>query len=131
MKPFRIPTIEVNDSFISVFSEVEHEKLQMGGMLLTNRIDALNFRLRESDPGYRTAFHLAGDPTLIIIQQGTLRITLQNGNHKDFSSGDMFIAKDVLPNGIPFNPTVHGHRADVLGEQPLKAVHIKLESLND
>ncbi len=130
MSLFRIPTVDVNDSFVTIFSEVEHDKLQMGGMLLTDRIDAVNFRLRESEPGYKTEFHLAGDPTLIIIQKGTLRITLQNGNHKDFSAGDMFIAKDALPEVIAFDKNIHGHCAEVIGEQPLKAVHIKLESLN-
>ena len=131
MSTFKIPTIEVNGSFTTIFSEIEHDKLQMGGMLLTDRINALNLRLRESEPGYKTDFHVAGDPTLIIIQQGTLRIELQNGSLKDFSAGDLFIAKDYLPKHIPFDKTVHGHRAEVIGEQPLKAVHIKLSSVID
>ena len=130
MDQFVIVQITNHDNLASTFSEVKHEKLQMGGMLLTDRIDALNFRLRESEVGYKTGFHVAGDPTLIIIQQGTLRISLQNGESKDFSSGDMFIAKDFLPKHIPFDEAIHGHRAEVIGEQRLKAVHIKLESLN-
>ena len=130
MDQFVIVQITNHDNLASTFSEVKHEKLQMGGMLLTDRIDALNFRLRESEVGYKTEFHVAGDPTLIIIQQGTLRISLQNGESKDFSSGDMFIAKDFLPKHIPFDEAIHGHRAEVIGEQRLKAVHIKLESLN-
>lgn len=130
MNPFQITTIESSSSFITIFSLVTHEKLQMGGMLLTDRINALNFRLRESQVGYKTDFHMAGDPTLIIVQQGTLRISLQNGESQDFTAGDMFIAKDYLPKHISFDKTVHGHRAEVIGEQPLKAVHIKLETLN-
>lgn len=130
MSIFQISTIEVDNSFISIFSEVKHEKIQMGGMLLTDRIDALNFRLRESEAGYKTGFHVAGNPTLIIVQQGTLRISLQNGESKDFSAGDMFIAKDYLPKHIPFDKSIHGHRAEVISEQLLKAVHIKLETLN-
>lgn len=130
MDQFVITQITNHDNLASTFSEVKHEKLQMGGMLLTNRIDALNFRLRESEPGYKTEFHVAGDPTLIIIQQGTLRIFLQNGASKDFSPGDLFIAKDFLPKHVPFDKAIHGHRAEVMGEQPLKAVHIKLETLN-
>jgi hypothetical protein len=69
---------------------------------------------------------LSGDPTLIIIQKGILRISLQNGIYKDFKSGDMFIAADNLPENIVFDPKIHGHRAEVLGDETLLAVHIKL-----
>ena len=47
-------------------------------MLLSEQIAAKNFRLRESLVGYKTKWHLSGDPTLILIQQGILRVTLQN-----------------------------------------------------
>ncbi len=98
----------------------------MVGMLLTERIDAQNFRLRESSPGYCSAWHVAGDPTLIAIQQGVLRIILRDGSHRDFQSGDILIAQDHLPEGVLFDPGQHGHKAEVLGKKTLKAVHIKL-----
>jgi hypothetical protein len=84
-------------------------KKARNGMLLSDRIPAQNFRLRESMPGYSTDWHLSGDPTLIIIQKGILRISLQNGIYKDFKSGDMFIAADNLPENIFFDPNIHGH----------------------
>ena len=123
---FSIDTIEVNEEGISVFSETDYPKEIRGGMHLTPRIDALNLRLRTSEPGYKTDWHLAGDPTLIIIQQGTLRIGLQNGETRDYKAGDAFIAKDQLPEAITFDPQKHGHRAEVIGHEVLKAVHIKL-----
>ena len=123
---FNIPTITIDEEFISIFSEESHEQITMGGMMLTNRINAQNLRLRESKPGYVSNFHVAGDPTLIIVQQGTLRITLQNGESKDFSSGDLFIAKDYLLDSIDFDPTIHGHKAEVFGNKLFKAVHVKL-----
>jgi hypothetical protein len=95
-------------------------------MLLSDRIPGQYFRLRESLPGYSTDWHLSGDPTLIIIQKGILRISLQNGIYKDFKSGDMFIAADNLPENIVFDPNIHGHRAEVFGDETLLAVHIKL-----
>lgn len=131
MAPFEITTIEVDDKFVSTFSTQQFDKNPMGGMMLTDRINALNFRLRESDAGYKTDFHVAGDPTLIIVQQGKIRITLQDRSNRDFSAGDMFIARDYLPSHITFDASLHGHRAEVIGEQPLKAVHIKLSSLSD
>ena len=122
----QIPCIATDESGISVFTERVFIQSHRGGMLLTDRIDAQNFRIRSSAPGYTTDWHLAGDSTLIIIQQGVLRVTLQNETHQDFSSGDIFIAADNLPEDIAFNAQKHGHKAAVIGNETLKAIHIKL-----
>ena len=39
----------------------------------------------------------------------------------------MFIANDYLKPGIEFNKNLHGHRAQVVNNQALKALHLKLE----
>lgn len=101
---FIINCIYCYENGISYFNEITFKKNDRNGMLLTDRIPAQNFRLRESMPGYFTDWHLSGDPTLIIIQKGILRISLQNGIYKDFKSGDMFIAADNLPENIFFDP---------------------------
>lgn len=124
--PFTLLCIAVNDRFESIFTEEIMEKEIRGGMVLSPRIETQSLRLRESAPGYETTWHLAGDPTLIIIQQGVLRITLQNGDYKDFKAGDQFIAKDALPESMIFDETKHGHKAAVVGSEVLKAVHVKL-----
>ncbi|GAB5526263.1 MAG: hypothetical protein Roseis2KO_41350 [Roseivirga sp.] len=121
-----IPTITSDKDFISVFSEESYPRHSRGGMILTDRIDAQNLRLRESAPGYQTDWHVAGDATLIIIQQGTLRISLRSGQSMDFTKGDAFIARDYLPEHIDFDNERHGHKAEVLGNEALIAVHIKL-----
>jgi hypothetical protein len=123
---FIINCIYCNENGISYFNEITFKKNDRNGMLLSDRIPGQYFRLRESMPGYFTDWHLSGDPTLIIIQKGILRISLQNGIYKDFKSGDMFIAADNLPENIVFDPNIHGHRAEVLGDETLLAVHIKL-----
>jgi hypothetical protein len=123
---FIINCIYCYENGISYFNEITFKKNDRNGMLLSDRIPAQNFRLRESMPGYSTDWHLSGDPTLIIIQKGILRISLQNGIYKDFKSGDMFIAADNLPENIFFDPNIHGHRAEVFGDETLLAVHIKL-----
>jgi hypothetical protein len=64
-KPFTIPIITANDQGISIFSEVDFDVNQRGGMFLTDQIAAKNFRLRKSDVGYSTDFHF-GDATLCI-----------------------------------------------------------------
>ena len=124
-----IPTLTVNENFVTVFSEEAFPQHVRGGMNLTERIDALNLRIRTSEAGYESDWHVAGDPTLIVIQSGILRITLRNGEHKDFVTGSMFIAKDYLPEHIPFDAEKHGHCAKVLGNETLLAVHIKLEQI--
>jgi hypothetical protein len=123
---FIINCIYCYENGISYFNEITFKKNDRNGMLLSDRILGQYFRLRESLPGYSTDWHLSGDPTLIIIQKGILRISLQNGIYKDFKSGDMFIAADNLPENIVFDPNIHGHRAEVFGDETLLAVHIKL-----
>ena len=126
LQPFLITTITTNESGISIFSEDDFEVHQRGGMFLTEQIASKNFRIRKSDVGYETEFHLSGDPTLIIILKGTLKIELQNGEFKTFSAGNLFIAKDNLPDNVVFDNKIHGHKASVIGNETLEAIHIKL-----
>lgn len=125
-QPFIIPTITTNENGISIFEETDFSVQQRGGLFLTEQIGSKNFRIRKSDVGYTTDFHLAGYATFIIIQKGSLKIELQNGDFKIFKSGDYFIAKDNLPENILFDQTIHGHKASVVGNESLQAIHIKL-----
>ena len=125
-QPFIIPTITTDKNGISIFENTDFSVQQRGGLFLTEQIGAQNFRLRKSDVGYATDFHLAGDATFIIIQKGNLKIELQNGDFKIFNPGDCFIAKDNLPENIKFDNLIHGHKASVVGNETLQAIHIKL-----
>lgn len=127
-QPFIIPIITTNEKGISIFSTIDFSVQQRGGLFLTEQIGTKNFRIRKSDIGYTTDFHLAGDATFIIIQKGNLKIELQNGDFKIFNPGDCFIAQDNLQNQIEFDNTIHGHKAIVIGEKSLQAIHIKLNS---
>lgn len=98
--------------------------------LLSEQIPAMNFRLRQSDANYSSTFHVAGDPTLLIILAGNFRVELRNGEHQDFSKGQQFIAEDYLLADINFDETLHGHRAEVIGNEMLSALHLKLEKRN-
>lgn len=125
-KPFIVSTITTNDSGISVFDEIEFDVNQRGGMFLTDQIASKNFRIRKSNVGYETDFHLAGDATFIVILKGSMKIELQNGDYKIFSAGYYFIANDNLPENIIFDSKIHGHKASVVGDESLEAIHIKL-----
>lgn len=125
---FKITYITTDENSISIFREIVYKKEERIGMLLSNPIEAKNFRLRESESGYKTDWHLSGDATLISVLKGTLRITLQNKDYFDFKTGDLFIANDNLPKDIIFNPKIHGHKAEVISEEKLFAIHIKLDN---
>jgi hypothetical protein len=125
---FKIVCITIDENNNSVFTEMFYKKEERLGMLLSEAIGAKKFRLRESKTGYTTNWHLSGDATLISILKGTLRITLQNKNYLDFKAGDLFIAADNLPENILFDPIIHGHKAEVVGNESLFAIHIKLDN---
>ena len=92
---------------------------------LSDQISALNFRLRTSDAPYASDWHVAGDPTLLIILKGIIEIELRNGTKKQFKAGEMFIAEDFLQTGIIFSDK-HGHSAKIIGEESIQALHLKL-----
>lgn len=113
----------------SYFIDQQYSLDDYNGLLISPRQDALNFRHRMSEPGYFSDWHVAGDPTLIIIRSGILRIGLRGNNFRYFSAGDVFIARDKLENDTTFDKHIHGHTAQVVGEQKLIALHIKLSSI--
>jgi len=113
---------------VSCFTDEQYSLEDYNGLFITERMDALNFRHRMSEPGYSSSWHVAGDPTLIIIRAGVLRIALRNGEYRDFKAGDQFIAMDRLQDGESFDDSIHGHTAELLGNETLLAVHIKLSA---
>jgi hypothetical protein len=123
---FTITIITLDALHNSIFVDKQLEDTYKAGMLLTQQIGTKSIRLRTSQPGYITDWHCTQDPTLIVVQQGTLRISIQNGEHKDFTVGQSFVAQDVLANGIVFNSAIHGHQAQVIGDTSFSAIHIKL-----
>jgi len=114
----------------SFFSDRQYSLEDYNGLFITDRIDALNFRHRVSEPGYFSSWHVAGDPTLIIVRSGILRIGLRDGEYRDFTTGDLFIAQDYLQPNEAFDDLIHGHTAELIGDDALLAVHIKLGVVN-
>lgn len=128
MKTITIPVIENPQGGASCFVEESYSLDDYNGMFISQRQEALNFRHRSSEPGYFSPWHVAGDSTLIIIRQGRLRLSLRSGEYRDFSAGDQFIARDFLVADTEFDNALHGHTAEVLGDEALLAVHVKLEA---
>ena len=121
-----LPTLITGEDGRSVWSQRDWPIEARGGMLLSPRIGCSSLRLRTSEPGYEAEWHVAGDPTLIIVRSGTIRLVLRDGTTRDFGPGEAFIAADAVPEGQGFDTDRHGHRAEVIGDTVLEAVHIKL-----
>ena len=120
-----LPTISNDGKGASFFGTRE---VALNGDLtrqLSDQISAVNFRLRRSE-NYSSDYHVAGDPTLLIVLSGTIRIELPSGETREFSQGDLYVAEDYLNSEIPFTEGLHGHRAEMVGTIPYKALHIKL-----
>ena len=120
-----LPTVTNDGLGASVFSERAISLHGENARKLSERQNAENFRFRTSDHSYRSDWHVAGDPTLIIVMTGELRICLRNGEQRDFRAGEAFIAEDYL-NNIEFDHALHGHRAEVIGDDMFTAIHLKL-----
>ena len=125
----QLPTLITDEDGYSVFTTASWPGEQRGGLLLSPQIGASSFRLRTSQTDYTADWHVSGEPTLIVVRRGTLRIGLRDGTHRDFSAGDAFVAADCVVEGDTFNPAVHGHNSAAIGDEPLQAVHIKLAEL--
>ena len=123
----KITSIENLGKEVSFFSEREVVLSGSPERFLSDQISAENFRLRTSDSHYSSTWHVAGDSTLLIILTGTVRIELRSGETRDFKPGEMFIASDFLDKDTVFDDTTHGHRAEVIGDDKLTAIHLKLE----
>lgn len=123
-----LPLLVTADDGTSIWKEAVWDEQTRGGMQLTPRISASSLRLRTSAPGYTTDWHVAGEPVMIVVQRGVLRIELRDGTARNFGPGQGFVAADRLKPDESFDRARHGHRALVIGDDRLEAVHIKLDA---
>ena len=121
-----IPCVLNNGEGISTFSTKEIALHGDPLRMLSEQQHCINFRLRHSASNYSSDWHVAGDSTLLVILKGTVRIELRNGDTKDFSAGELFIAEDYLLPDVVFDNAIHGHRAEVVGEEDISVLHLKL-----
>lgn len=84
------------------------------------------YRLRHSPIGFDYDFHCTNSPMWVVILEGRMEITLQDGTSRLFSPGDCFFAENSLPHGATFNPEVHGHKSCQVGAEPLVTMHIDI-----
>jgi len=82
-------------------------------------------QLRESPVGFRRSFHCTGAPQWVFILRGKMEIGLQDGSSRVFGPGEHFYSADVVPEGVAFDPAVHGHWSRQVGDDSLVTVFVR------
>ena len=86
---------------------------------------ASGLQLRHSPVGFRSQFHCTEKPQWVFILGGQMEIGLQGGVSRIFKPGEHFYSADVLPPGATFDPSVHGHWSQQVGDEPLVTLFVK------
>jgi len=83
------------------------------------------YQLRESPVGFSSDFHCTSVPQWLFVLQGQMEIGLQDGSTRVFGPGQHFYSADTLPEGVNFDPALHGHRSRQLGEESLMTLFVR------
>ena len=83
------------------------------------------YRLRHSPVGFRSQFHCSVTPQWVVILGGQMEIGLQGGVSRVFKAGEHFYSADLLPPGVTFDASVHGHWSRQLGPDPLVTLFVQ------
>jgi hypothetical protein len=83
------------------------------------------YQLRTSPVGFRSSFHCTGAPQWVFILGGQMEIGVQGGVSRVFSPGEHFLSADLLPQGVTFDPEVHGHWSRQVGPDPLVTLFLR------
>ncbi|NDC61465.1 MAG: hypothetical protein EBZ60_05555 [Betaproteobacteria bacterium] len=92
---------------------------------LSELLPAQGMQLRHSPVGFRSEFHVSSHAQWVFVLQGQMQIGLQDGSVRVFSAGQHFYSADLLPAGAVFDPTVHGHWSQQLGDEPLVTLFVR------
>jgi hypothetical protein len=93
--------------------------------ILSRLMPSGGYQLRHSPVGFRSQFHCTTAPQWVFILSGQMKIGLQDGSSRVFSAGEHFYSMDTLPDGVIFDPTLHGHWSQQLGNEPLVTLFVR------
>ena len=92
---------------------------------LSKLMPSSGFQLRQSPVGFRSTFHCTGVAQWVFILVGEMEIGLQGGISRIFKPGEHFYSADVLPEGVSFDASVHGHWSRQVGPDPLVTLFLR------
>lgn len=96
------------------------EQLRLSDVLAVSGV-----QMRQSPVGYRSTMHCTEQPQWVIVLSGSMEIGLADGSVRRFDSGQHFFANDTLPEGVVFDPEIHGHWSRQVGDVPLETLFIR------
>jgi len=104
-------------------AKFREEQIPLGLGSLQTRLSEImpvkGLQLRQSPPGFRSAMHVTHKPQWVFILAGEMEIGLQDGSSRIFKAGEHFYSADTLPEGVQFDPAIHGHWSRQVGDEPL------------
>ena len=80
---------------------------------------------RVSPVGFRSPVHVTTTPQWVVVLSGAMEIGLVSGEVRRFAAGEGFYSADTLPEGVTFDPAVHGHWSRQVGDAPLVTLFIR------
>lgn len=83
------------------------------------------YQLRKSPVGFKSEFHCTTHPQWVFILSGQMHIGLHAGEGRTFKAGEHFFSADTLPEGVSFDPQVHGHWSCQVGDEPLVTLFLR------
>ena len=92
---------------------------------LSALMPADGYQLRHSPVGFRSSFHCTTVAQWVFILAGQMEIGLQDGTLRVFRPGEHFYSADLLPQGQPFDPSIHGHWSCQAGPDPLVTLFLR------
>lgn len=93
--------------------------------MLSKLFPSSGYQLRFSPVGFRSEFHCTPIPQYVFILSGEMEIFLQDGASRVFKAGQHFYSADLLPEGVTFDPTVHGHWSRQVGDTPFVTLFVR------
>jgi len=93
--------------------------------MLSPVLPSPGYQLRQSPVGFRSVFHCTLKPQWVVILAGDMEIGLRDGTTRVFKPGDHFFSADLVPEGVSFDPDLHGHWSAQRGPAPLVTLFVK------
>ena len=93
---------------------------------LSALLPASGLQLRQSPLGFRSQMHVTIQPQWVFILAGVMEIGLPDGSSRVFKAGEHFYSADTLPDGVEFDPGIHGHWSRQVGDEPLVTAFVKV-----
>ncbi len=93
--------------------------------MLSKLMPSHGFQFRQSPVGFKSSFHCTTTPQWLVVLSGAMEIFLQDGSSRVFKAGEAFYSDDTLPAGAVFDPSVHGHWSQQVGDEALVTLFVR------